>query len=254
MFGPSIMSHRVSLLGSWVYLYFHPGIPLVEFGPRPVRAVCLVRDERVVRDFFVQLFDRLGSCAWPGRDVKSTRLQARLSARQVWWRSRRWTDEGLRAEVFGRVGRTVPRRGHGRHRFGPACRKGKPPTTRIDFVAEWWRWGLSRGARSGMGAPRVISSVVERFVHIEDVRSSNLLSPTISAGSRVREAPRPAVARCPARFGGGGGPFAVRPRPAIGFDFTSRDRASRARPDRLSAPGGRPDARRNRWDGSWMPA
>jgi hypothetical protein len=26
---------------------------------------------------------------------------------------------------------------------------------------------------------RVISSVVERFVHIEDVRSSNLLSPTI---------------------------------------------------------------------------
>ncbi len=32
--------------------------------------------------------------------------------------------------------------------------------------------------------PRVISSVVERFVHIEDVRSSNLLSPTINPSTR----------------------------------------------------------------------
>lgn len=31
---------------------------------------------------------------------------------------------------------------------------------------------------------RAISSVVERFVHIEDVRSSNLLSPTIKITRR----------------------------------------------------------------------
>ncbi len=45
-------------------------------------------------------------------------------------------------------------------------------------VVEGRRGVLSRVSRSGMWNPRVISSVVERFVHIEDVRSSNLLSPT----------------------------------------------------------------------------
>ena len=37
---------------------------------------------------------------------------------------------------------------------------------------------------------RVISSVVERFVHIEDVRSSNLLSPTISYTHLITCGPR----------------------------------------------------------------
>lgn len=41
-----------------------------------------------------------------------------------------------------------------------------------------------KGAVALNTAPRrVISSVVERFVHIEDVRSSNLLSPTIFSKS-----------------------------------------------------------------------
>ena len=45
-----------------------------------------------------------------------------------------------------------------------------------------WSTSFSLAARFALGywpAPRVISSVVERFVHIEDVGSSNLSSPTI---------------------------------------------------------------------------
>ena len=79
----------------------------------------------------------------------------------------------------GPAGHMTCRREQPRARRSPVTRRLVPVGRPRGRTANGFPASCSGGRRWLKTPPRVISSVVERFVHIEDVRSSNLLSPTI---------------------------------------------------------------------------